>query len=102
MPQGIQVAHALRPNFGFDGINPAPVYPDGFITVAVVEVPEGTEATPDLAFRLTNHIDSPWWENPGVTLVGSPTHRSTSVGDVVVMPDGSVMKCEMAGWSKVA
>jgi hypothetical protein len=38
---------------------------------------------PEEAFRITNHIDSDWTQNPGVrALEGS--HRSTSVGDLLV------------------
>jgi hypothetical protein len=44
----------------------------------------------DEAFRLTNTIDTPWWENDGVAVV-SPVRctklwgmRSTSVGDVMI------------------
>jgi hypothetical protein len=69
--------------------------------VAVVEVPEGQEPDPDFAFHHTNHIDRPWWENPGVTLVGEPKHRSTSVGDAVVMPDGRVLFCAPTGWREL-
>jgi hypothetical protein len=44
----------------------------------------------DDAYRLTNHIDSDWQENPGVEAVGDAGKgaRSTSVGDVLEMNDG--------------
>ncbi len=73
-----------------------PAYPDNYTTVAVVE---GEDV--ETAYRLTNHIDHPWWENAGVTLVGDPEHRSTSPGDVVVMPCGQILRCENAGWAVV-
>jgi len=98
-PLIMQVAHAKNPNFGFarEG-HPDPVYPADFFMVAVVEVPERQEPNPDHAFHLTNHIDRAWWENPGVTLVGEPRHRSTSVGDVVIMPNGRAMLCTPLGF----
>ena len=34
------------------------------------------------AFSLTNHIETDWRENEGVTFVGKFNSRSTSVGDV--------------------
>lgn len=34
-------------------------------------------------FQLTNHINKPWWENEGVTLVKES--RSTSVGDIIMI-----------------
>jgi len=42
----------------------------------------------DDAYRLTNTIDGPWWENRGVEFLGSAEHgmdgcRSTSIGDVL-------------------
>lgn len=49
--------------------------------VATVTVPPGKEPRA-WAFRMTNHIDSDWTENPSV--VAEPGHhRSTSVGDVL-------------------
>ena len=101
-PLLMQVAHAKNPNFGFAGPDrPDPVYPDDFILVAVVEVPEGQEPNVEHAFQMTNHIDCDWWENPGVTLVGEPKHRSTSVGDVVIMPDGKALLCASVGWKEI-
>lgn len=51
------------------------------------------------AFRLTNHIDRPWEENPGITAEPGP-HASTSVGDVVVV-DGEAYQCARMGWTKL-
>lgn len=56
----------------------AETFPFGFRHVADVV----TEDIRDV-FELTNHIEAPFWENPGVTLVKDPC-RSTSVGDVIV------------------
>lgn len=89
----MQVGHATKPRFGH---GEAPIWPDEYITVAIVDGDE-----PGVAFQKTNHIDGPWWGNEGVTLVGSPNHRSTSVGDVVVMNDGRVLRCESVGWAEI-
>ena len=35
-------------------------------------------------YRLTQHIDRPWFTNPAVTLC----LRSTSIGDLIIDPDG--------------
>ena len=35
------------------------------------------------AFRLTNHIESDWTKNEGVSAMGNGQWRSTSVGDVM-------------------
>lgn len=35
------------------------------------------------AFRLTNHIETAWTENPEVSVLGGHHQRSTSVGDIV-------------------
>ena len=96
----IEVVHALKPNFG-TGTNP--IYPNGYITVATVEIPDGIrpEDYLDKAFMLTNHIDREWWKNAGVTLIGAPKHRSTSVGDVCVLPDGRVFRCSVMGWTEI-
>lgn len=78
-------------------------------------------------FQLTNNIHSSWIMNPGVTLTKNrkreanenankiraalakrgestdgvePSLRSTSVGDVVIAPDG-VYYCNSIGWLKV-
>jgi hypothetical protein len=50
-------------------------------------------------FRLTNHIDRPWWENDEVEV--RKKGRSTSVGDVVVMPDNKTLYlCLAMGWKR--
>jgi hypothetical protein len=50
-------------------------------------------------FRLTNHIDTEWWNNEEVTLIKES--RSTSVGDLVVDADGKAHLCCSVGWSDV-
>jgi hypothetical protein len=47
-------------------------------------------ADPEIAYRLTNHIDTNWNENPDILvnkeLTGKPI-RSTSVGDILIHGD---------------
>lgn len=49
------------------------------VMVATVETDDFDEA-----YRLTNHIDKRWQENPEVTPRYPAARRSTSVGDVMV------------------
>ena len=72
------------------------VWPDEFQAVAVIG---GIEDVGE-AFQLTNHIDSAWWENEGVTRIGGET-RSTSVGDVVVL-NGEAFMVKGCGFAAVA
>lgn len=51
-------------------------------------------------FRVTNHIDEPWWKNKEVTWY-KPNSRSTSVGDVVTDGAGMVFRCEGTGWQRI-
>lgn len=80
-----------------------PKYPSDYTLVASVEVPPG--ATPhqtlDYCFEKTNSIDRVWWENAGVTLLVKGGARSTSVGDVVVLPEGKVYCCAPIGWEEI-
>ena len=51
-------------------------------------------------YGLTNHgvqADT-WTDNPGVQLHTDQPVRSTSVGDVVVAPDGTAWLCVSIGW----
>jgi hypothetical protein len=92
MPKALQVCHATSPTFGS---GEAPVFPDAYTLVAIV-VGESL----DDAYQDTNHVDCDWWDHTSVTLVGEPTHRSTSVGDVVVM-DGVPYRCGSVGWETI-
>ena len=51
------------------------------------------------AFRLTNHIESDWTQNPGVEAVPG-RHRSTSVGDVMIV-DGNRFIVTSNGFQQV-
>ena len=83
------VYHAVDPTFGQHFLP----LPSEFQLVAEVE-----DADLERAFHLTNHLeDAGWPENEGVTcFVASP--RSTSVGDILVSPDGIAHLCESVGW----
>ena len=84
-----KVYHAVWPGF-HSGDNLFGQCPDGYQLVAEVE----TESLDD-AFRLTNDVDGHWWLNAGVSARRIPC-RSTSVGDVIVLPDGEpfvVLRC---------
>jgi len=87
-----RVFHAKEPTFGF---GPHPRWPEGYRLVAEVDA-KGLEEV----FGLTNDLGHGWTLNPGVRgLV--PRQRSTSVGDVVVGPDGRIWRCEPIGWSEI-
>jgi len=79
---------ARKPNFG---LGPHPQWPEAFRQVAEVEVEDLEEV-----FEATNgepmHPQVRW-------LV--PDWRTTSVGDVVVGPDGRAHRCEMIAWSDI-
>jgi hypothetical protein len=67
-------------------------FPLDYECVAMVESDDLDEV-----FQLTNTIDRPWWENEGVEV--RKQTRSTSVGDVVILPDNqSVCLCLPVGW----
>lgn len=54
----------------------------------------------DDAFRLTNHIDTEWQKNVGVS-PASGRMRSSSVGDIVVDNEGNAHLCMSCGWETV-
>lgn len=71
---------------------------DGYEKVATIaRVPEGWDAPDEYAFYITNSIDCPWVDNPGVAPIGRQ-HRSTSVGDVLKMCDGELLICAPQGF----
>jgi hypothetical protein len=69
--------------------------PDNYELVAEVDTIDLDEV-----FRVTNHIDEPWWNNPEVKW-HKPQSRSTSVGDVVTDGASKSFRCDMAGWSDI-
>lgn len=53
-------------------------------------------------FRITNHIDHNWEDNPEVAILFKAGNRSTSVGDLVVENDsGKIWACMPSGWEEV-
>lgn len=86
-----EVFHRTHPTFGFDDAKP--LFPKDYDHVATVEA-----SALGAVFQLTNHIDRPWWENEGVTLIGPEQYRSTSVGDVVKDEAGTLWLCDHVGW----
>ena len=54
---------------------------------------------PETAYRLTQHVET-WYENPGVTTV--VRSRSTSVGDVLALPDGRLLVVASFGFEPLA
>lgn len=87
-----QVYHAIKPTFGLPQL-PEPQFPADYELVAELDSNDIDEA-----FRLTNHIDQPWYENQGVKALKKA--RSTSVGDVIVIPTGT-FRCATIGWEKL-
>jgi hypothetical protein len=91
------VYHAIKPSFGISAI---PFNKANYTLVALVDVPPDYSEH-NWAYQVTNHIDQPWWENEGVTLIVEPKQRSTSVGDVVVRSDGKILLCVTCGWEEI-
>lgn len=52
-------------------------------------------------FDLTNHVTKPWPTNEGVEMKTEAPVRSTSVGDVVRLPDMTYHLCLSIGWRDV-
>lgn len=96
------VFHKKRPTFGIEwlGDDLGDIPPDrvllaDFERVAIVNC----ENLEDV-FRVTNHIDESWQNNPEV-VTAVERARSTSVGDVVITADGKAFLCDHVGWVEV-
>ena len=81
-----------------DGEAPFPAAYDKVATVRPDH--EGRYSTDD-AWELTNSIDHHWSENDRVQSTHGTRVRSTSSGDVVQMPDGTLLRAESVGWKRV-
>ena len=91
---GTEVYHVKEPTFWDKDVFEFPV---AYVHVATVK----TDCK-EVAYQLTNSIDNFWWENEGVTSHFDGTGcRSTSVGDVVICPDGVTYRCAGIGWKVV-
>lgn len=64
--------------------------------IATVRVPPEatTEQALETAYRLTQHVDSSWWQQEAILLHA----RSTSVGDILEMEDGEMFVVESMGF----
>lgn len=77
-----------------------------FDPVAVIDLKDWAY---ELTFQLTNSIEHPWWKNEldgRVQPIFLGAHqgagcRSTSVGDRVMLSDGTVMEVMPFGWKSV-
>jgi len=96
-----KVYHALQPNFGFKGFKAQPKWPDDYVHVATVKVPEYYANPLDWVYEQTNTIRHMWTENPSIQWCRSPQERSTSVGDIVII-DGTCNYCDHVGWIPVS
>lgn len=72
------------------GEGDAPHFPEDYILVAKVD---GEDL--DHAYELTNHIDLPWYGNPGVEVLAKS--RSTSKADVILL-DGTAYRVARIGF----
>lgn len=91
--RSIEILHKLDSNF-------FTVSSEGnFQLVAVLAIPE--DDVPSMledAFRITNHIETDWTENPEVVRSWGPC-RSSSVGDAFIV-DGEVYLVDHCGFKK--
>ena len=74
-------------------------------TVALVNVDKSlsTKKKLEKAFMLTNSIEDAWYTSDKLVYIGpEKSCRSTCIGDMVRLEDGTKFKCEPTGWSKTA
>ena len=88
-----EVYHARSPNFG---MGEPREFPKEYRHIATVNCKDL-----DDVFRVTNHVDRPWQNNPQIKIHYNITPRSTSVGDVVVDQDGKQWRVESVGWKHI-
>ena len=74
---------------------PCAVFPDDYRLVAEVETNSVSQA-----WLLTNDVGCDWWLNDEVTAYVTPC-RSTSVGDVLVLPDGKTLRICGRGFERI-
>lgn len=91
----------LRRGHGFDDlarkcVNRIFTESDEYILTATVET-----NSLDGAYKLTNTIDFPWWHNVDVEPSVTET-RSTSVGDLLLLEDGSIHLVRPCGFLEIA
>ena len=74
-------------------------------TVAFVNVDKSwsTKKKLEKAFMLTNSVEDAWYKSDKVEYIGpDKACRSTMVGDMARLEDGTKFKCEDTGWTEVA
>ena len=72
-------------------------------TVAFVNVDKSwsTKKKLEKAFMLTNSVEGAWYKSDNVEYIGpDKACRSTMVGDMVRLGDGTKFKCGDTGWSE--
>lgn len=97
--------HAKNPNFGMEDIC---FTPGNFEVTATIFK---KNVTPDWIFENTQNIDDSWaqrvWPKKEKIVSTQPNMRSTSVGDIVLIPNrfasGThlVLRCDNTGWKPV-
>ena len=70
-----------------------PAFPEAYTRVATVRA-----GSLDQVFALTNDGENPWQENPGVIGIDA---RCTSVGDVIIDPQGKPYRVENTGFKEL-
>jgi hypothetical protein len=76
------------------GRDAKPVWPEDYTLIARVKAMDVEHA-----YQLTNTIEHVWWESRLV--VHTQKARSTSMGDVIIDPDGKKWVCAQVGWEEV-
>ena len=101
-----ELSKALLKNFRYETVAVIhSAYEDSPRTVAFVNVDKtwSTKKKLERAFMLTNTIDIAWYTSDKVEYIGpGKACRSTCIGDIVRLEDGTKFKCEPTGWSKTA
>jgi hypothetical protein len=91
-----EIYHADEMATYTDAKEKAAAFPQGYSKVAVVEARDLCDT-----YRITNHIDAAWYDNPEVVELLNDQARSTSVGDVVVDEAGRAHLCACFGWEEL-
>jgi hypothetical protein len=58
------------------------------------------DPTPQAAYYRTQHLDHDWYNSPGVTTIVHS--RSTAVGDILALPDGTLLVVASCGFTPIA
>lgn len=97
----IKVWHRLDPDFLSDVARTSLEWPMGFeLAAEVTSEPSMGTSPQEWAFYRTNNIDAAWTMNTDVKATRDRM-RSTSTGDVVELPDGTLLMCASFGWQKI-